>query len=283
MSSSPSGATAAGGPEAGRALAAGIRTMGVHDLPACADVFYTALDRLSEVRHEAPVPRNEASVLRLYARLVASHPAGSAVAEFDGRIIGFGIAVEREGSWFLGFLFVEPAWQAEGVGRRILERILPASGVDAWLAGGGSLATCAEAIQLTSTGLYTSLGMRPRDPIYMLVGTPRSEMLGPLSPSIEGLPFELLESTSGAAWLDDELAPLDLAAVGHRRPIDHRDDRTEGRQGVLFRDRGDGRALGYGYVQPSGRIGPAYVIEPELLEGIIGDLIGRVRPAGAWQ
>ena len=165
----------------------------------------------------------------------------------------------------------------------MLERILPAVGVDPWLANGGSLATCAEAIQLTSTGLYTSLGMRPRDPVYLLVGTPRVEALRPLPVAVEGVPFERLESTLGAAWLDDVLASLDLAAVGHRRPIDHRDDRAEGRQGVLFRDRGDGRALGYGYVQSSGRVGPAYVIEPALLEGLIGDLIGRVRPAGAWQ
>ena len=186
MSSSPSGATAVGRPEAAGVQSIAVRAMDADDLPACADVFYSALDRLSEDRHEAPAPRNETSMLRLYARLLASHPAGSAVAEADGRIIGFGIAVERERSWFLGFLFVEPAWQAEGIGRRVLERILPASGVDAWLADGGSLATCAEAIQLTSTGLYTSLGMRPRDPIYLLVGTPRPETLRPLPATVEG-------------------------------------------------------------------------------------------------
>ncbi|HEY8198918.1 MAG TPA: GNAT family N-acetyltransferase [Candidatus Limnocylindrales bacterium] len=253
------------------------------DLPACAEVFYDALDALSVERRQAPELRNEASLLRLYARLLASHPAGGAVAELDGRIVGFAIAVERERSWFLGFLFVGPPMQGHGIGRRLLDRILPADGDEAWLTDGGSLATCAEAIQLTSTGLYASLGMRPRDPIYLLVGTPSVEALRPLPPSVEGVPFERLESALGAAWLDDVLASLDLAAIGHRRPVDHRDDRAEGRQGILFRDRGDGRALGYGYVQPSGRIGPAYMVEPELLEGLIGDLIGRVRPAGAWQ
>lgn len=282
MSSGPWGATAAGRPDAGPQVVA-IRTMTLDDLPACADVFYLALDRLSEARHEAPSPRNEASLLRLYARLMTSHPAGSAVAELDGRIIGFGLAVERERSWFLSFLFVEPASQASGIGRRLLARILPASGVDAWLSIGGSLATCAEAIQPIATGLYASLGMRPRDAIYLLVGTPRVEALRRLPPNVESVPFEGLESSLGADWLDEVLAALDLAAVGHRRPIDHRDDRAEGRQGVLFRDRGDGHALGYGYVQPSGRIGPAYVIEPELLEGLIGDLLGRVKPIGAWQ
>jgi GNAT superfamily N-acetyltransferase len=267
-----------GGPEAVR-----VRALITDDLPACAGVFYDALDALSVERHQAPELRNEVSLVRLFARLGASHPAGSAVAELDGRIVGFGIAVERERSWFLGFLFVEPAWQAKGVGRRLLERILPADGVEAWASTGGSLATCAEAIQLTSTGLYTSLGMRPRDPIYLLVGTPNVAALRPLPATVEGVPFERLEAELGAAWLADALATLDLAAIGHRRPIDHRDDRAEGRQGILVRDLAGGDPLGYGYVQPSGRIGPAYMHDPELLEGLIGDLLGRVQPAGAWQ
>lgn len=260
-----------------------IRALTALDLPVCADVFYAALDDLSERRHQAPWPRSDAAMLRLYGRLLASHPAGGAVAELDGHTVGFGIAVERERSWFLGFLFVEPAHQAGGIGRRLLERILPAAGVGAWLADGGVLATCAEAIQPVSTGLYAALEMRPRDPIYLLVGTPRTGALRALPSSVEGQPFEQVEATEGAQWLAETLAPLDLAAVGHRRPIDHRDDRAEGRQGVLFRDRGDGRVLGYGYAQQSGRFGPAYVIEPALLEGVVADLIGRVEPPGSWQ
>jgi GNAT superfamily N-acetyltransferase len=269
---------------AARASAAvATRPLTAGDLPACADVFYAALDDLSERRHEAPWPRNEASLLRLYERLLSSHPAGGAIAHLDGRAVGFGIAVERELTWFLGFLFVTPDLQARGVGRRLLERILPAVGAEAWLAGGGVLATCAEAIQAVSTGLYASLAMRPRDPIYQLVGTLRTDALRRLPPSVEGLPFERLESTEGPAALAETLAPLDLAAVGHRRPVDHRDDRAEGRQGVLFRDRGDGRALGYGYVQPSGRLGPAFVTDADLLEGVVSELVGRVQPPGAWQ
>jgi GNAT superfamily N-acetyltransferase len=260
-----------------------VRPLTVDDLPACADVFYAALDDLSERRHQAPWPRNEAGVLRLYERLLASHPAGGALATIDGQTIGFGIAVEREQYWFLAFLFIEPAHQADGLGRQVLARILPAAGVETWLAEGGVLATCAESIQLVSTGLYASLGMRPRDPIYLLVGTPRPDALHVLPSSVEAVPFEQLEATAGAERLAETLAPLDVAAVGHRRAIDHRDDRAEGRQGILFRDRGDGRAMGYGYVQATGRIGPTYVTEPGLLEGVVADLLGRAQPAGAWQ
>ena len=260
-----------------------LRPLMADDLPACAGVFYAALDKLSEQRREAPWPRNEASMLRLYGRLLASHPPGGAVATDGERVLGFGIAVERDRTWFLAFLFVEPALQGGGIGRLLLERILPASGAAAWLADGGVLATCAESIQPVSTGLYASLGMQPRDPIYQFVGSPRLADLRRLPPSIEGLPFERLETTEGADWLAEVLAPLDLAAVGYRRDTDHRDDRAEGRRGILFRDRGDGRAVGYGYVQASGRLGPAYVTDADLLEGVLSDLIGRLQPAGAWQ
>ncbi len=260
-----------------------VRPLTADDLPACAEVFYSALDDLSERRHQAPWPRNESSMLRLYDRLLASHPPGGAVATDGERVLGFGIAVERERTWFLGFLFVEPGLQAGGIGRQLLERILPPPGAAAWLADGGVLATCAESIQLISTGLYASLGMRPRDTIYQLVGSPRLADLRRLPASVEGVPFERLETTEGADWLAEVLAPLDVAAVGFRRDIDHRDDRAEGRRGILFRDRGDGRAVGYGYVQPSGRLGPAYVTDADLLEGVLSDLIGRLQPAGAWQ
>jgi len=253
------------------------------DLASCVEVFYAALDGLSEGRHEAPSPRNEASMLRLFERLWSSHPSGGAVALLDGDVIGFGIAVERERIWFLGFLFVLPSHQASGLGGRILQAITPAGGTSGWLAQGGVLGTCAEAIQPVSTGLYASLGMRPLEPVYQLVGPLRADTLGRLPPTVEAVPFELVEAADGREALAETLAPLDLAAVGHRRPIDHRDDRAEGRQGILFRDRGDGRALGYGYVQPSGRLGPAFVTDPDLLAGVLSDLVARVRPPGAWQ
>lgn len=260
-----------------------IRPLQADDLSIASAIFDAALDDLSVRRHRAPDPRNAAAIERLFARLRASHPAGSAIAELDGRGVGFGIAVERERSWFLGFLFVDPDHQGIGLGRAILERILPAGGAAPWLASGGVLATCAEAIQPVSTGLYASLGMLPRDPIFVFVGHPDTGTLRSLAASVAGADFERIEADAGADALADILAALDEAAVGHRRTIDHRDDRAEGRRGVLYRDRGDGRALGYGYAQASGRMGPVYAADPSLLEGIVADLVGRFEIPGAWQ
>jgi hypothetical protein len=192
------------------------------------------------------------------------------VAELDERIIGFGLAVERERSWFLSFCSWNPASQASGIGRRLYGADPASVGVDAWLSIGGSLATCAEANQPIATGLYASLGMRPARRHLTCVGTPRVEALRrataergerPVSKdwSRRSVPTGWTRCWPRSTWRQS----------AHRRPIDHRDDRGRGSprassSAIVV----DGHALGYGYVQPSGRIGPAYVIEPELLEGL---------------
>ena len=99
--------------------------------------------------------------------------------------------------------------------------------------------------------------------------------------------FETLEAGGEGRWLRDTLDSLDLGALAHRRPVDHRDDRAEGRVGWLYHVRGGGRtgghAVGYGYVQPSGRVGPVVASDGELLEPIIGHLMSTLEPPGAWQ
>jgi GNAT superfamily N-acetyltransferase len=259
-----------------------IRALALDDLPACADVFYGSLEALLRSRHEEIRPRNEASMLELFRRLVVSHPSGAWVAEEMGSVVAFAIAVERARCWFLSFLFVLPDHQSRGLGRRLLERALPAEGRDAWLAAGGWLGTVAEAIQPVSTALYASLGMLPRTPLYLLTGEVAEAGLPALARHIAAIPFTEAERADPDR-LEAELAAFDHVAVGFARPGDHRDDRVGGRIGLLFRSRADGRAVGYGYVQPSGRIGPVYADDPSDLAAMLGALVGQVRPAGAWQ
>ena len=260
-----------------------LRPIGADDLAACVGVFYTTLEELHARRGDPPWPRNEAGLERLLGRLVASHPGGAWLGEAEGRTVAFGIAVERERLWFLAFLFVEPAFQAGGLGRRVLERIFPAGGPAAWRARGGILATCVEAIQPVATGLYAGYGLVQRLPVHVMTGTPRPGALAALPDDIEAIAFEALEAAGEGDALASALDELDLGAVRHRRPIDHRDDRGEGRRGWLYRDRSGGMALGYGYAQPSGRLGPAMVRDGPLLERVVAHLMTTVEPAGGWQ
>jgi hypothetical protein len=106
--------------------------------------------------------------------------------------------------------------------------------------------------------------------------------LGPIDPGVEAVPFTEAEQVN-ARDLEADLAAFDRAAVGFERAADHRDDRAGGRIGLLFRSRSDGRSVGYGYVQPSGRIGPVYADDPAQLAPMVGVLMEQVRPLGAWQ
>ena len=260
-----------------------LRQIGAADLSACTAVFYAAMEELQDRRGEGRWPRDQAALTRLLRRLVASHPAGAWLAESAGSTVGFGIAVERERLWFLGFLFVDPAFQAVGLGRRLLERTLPAGGPDAWRARGGVLATCVDASQPAATGLYAGYGLMPRVPVHLLTGTARPGALGRLPDALEAAAFETLEAAGQDRVLGDALDELDLGAVGHRRPLDHGDDRGEGRHGWLYRHRRSGAVIGYGYVQPSGRLGPVVVRDGSMLEGVVAHLMTTVRPAGGWQ
>lgn len=88
------------------------------------------------------------------------------VAEDDGRVVAFSAAIVPEDAWFLCSLFVHPAVQARGVGRRLLE-----------LSSGEGFArrqTIADSIQPISNGPYARRGPVPATPILGLEGRPRA-------------------------------------------------------------------------------------------------------------
>lgn len=55
---------------------------------------------------------------------VRHDPAGSFVADRDGKIVGVGVATRRGPLWFLSLLTVAKAAQAQGVGRRLIDATL---------------------------------------------------------------------------------------------------------------------------------------------------------------
>ncbi len=75
---------------------------------------------------------------------------------------------------------------------------------------------------------------------------------------------------------------MDRCTVGWRRRDDHCRFLADGRLLVRYRA-ADGAPLGYGYAHSSGRLGPVAAREETLLAPILGDLVGRVEPRGAWR
>jgi hypothetical protein len=185
------------------------------------------------------------------------------VADDRGRVVAFGVVMVREGDAFLSFLFVLPPWQGRGLGRAIVSACLDGAGTTV------RLATCAEADQPVSTGLYASLGLTPREPVYLLRGTLDEEAL-------PRLPAALLARPIGAdaLSLSGAIGELDLRLLGYRRPTDHAFWAAGGRVGWLFE--GDAGPLGYGYAHPSGRIGPVAAEDPGWLPAMLGHLVRSV-------
>jgi GNAT superfamily N-acetyltransferase len=253
------------------------------DLAACGAIWRHALNDYMGRLNLPEIPDDLAAILRLHHHLLATDPEGFLVAEQplgDGgaRVVGFASAVRRGAVWFLSMLFVLPESQAVGIGRGLLGRLLPP-------AGSAALATCTDAAQPISNGLYASLGMVPRMPLLRLVGlADRPDELPRLPEGIRVIPFDEIDGAgdriSGAA-LDDEIASLDRDAAGFEHPVDHAWVREDGRMGNLYLGP-DGGPVGYGYASAAGRVGPIAVRDPALLGPVIGHVVTAVRPRGVF-
>ncbi len=69
-------------------------------------------------------PPNDAQIEAIsagHARFVQRDGPGAWVATSDGQVVGVAEAVRRDSFWGLSMLFIHPAFQSRGVGRRLLE------------------------------------------------------------------------------------------------------------------------------------------------------------------
>jgi GNAT superfamily N-acetyltransferase len=261
-----------------------LRAARADELPACADVWRAGLDDYGPRVGRLPMIAAPGPLETLLAHLRGTDPDRFLVAvrpEVDGaeRVVAFASAIRRDQVWFLGMLFVHPDEQARGLGRALLEAVLPAAGDPA------TLATCTDAAQPISSALYARYGLVPRMPVLELVGRPNETGPPALPGGVRAAPFELLAAGPadgpGPLRLAAALDALDRTVLGYAHPQDHAYLGETGRLGHLY-EAGDGRIVGYGYVSPAGRVGPLAVEDAALLPGVLGHLLHVVEPAGAF-
>ena len=246
------------------------------DLPECNRIWREGIDAYLRPMGFPPLSTDNPSLRRLHAHTLATDPSRFVVAERAGRpgrkrVVAFGSAVERGPLWFLSMLFVEPREQARGVGSAILRQILPAR------LDGRVLATCTDSAQPISNGLYASLGIVPRMPLFNLIGRPRNNDAWPAWPG--GLTVHRV--VGHEQWQNEpEVHALDRSILGFVHPQDHAFVLGEPRRCFAYRA-ADGRLAGYGYAGEVGRVGPIAVAAPELLAPVLGHLLAAVEPRGA--
>lgn len=248
-----------------------IRTAGPEDLAACHDLWRDGLNDYLERQGRVGIPKENPGLTRLHAHTMATDPDLFAIAEgADGVPLGFGSAVRRDRLWFLSMLFIRPGVQTSGIGRAILEHLLPGP-AEADLV----LGTAADSGQPISNGLYAAYGIPPRIPLFNLVGrVERPEALEPLPAGIDAAAGE------GAPPEDAEVEALDREVLGFTRPQDHAFLRAEGRTRFVYRD-GAGSLVGYGYTSALGRVSAVTVHTSDLLAPVLGHLLTVIEPRGA--
>jgi GNAT superfamily N-acetyltransferase len=271
------------------------------EIEACAGIWRTAINDYTVHLGQGEIPPELNPIIRLFTHLRTTDPERFIVATVpraidaadvatptpDGaptdppaeRVVAFAAAVSRERVWYLSMLFVLPELQGAGVGRRLLERVLPD---DPRVAR----ATATDSAQPISNALYASHGIVPRMPLLNLSGLPeRPEAFGSLPSGIVPLSFDDLAAGppdgDGHRRLTAAVDALDRKLLGATHPIDHRFLRSESRHGWLYQGP-DGRPLGYGYAGEAGRLGPVAVLDETLLAPILGHLTAAVTPRGAF-
>lgn len=259
-----------------------IRPATADDLPVCAAIWRVSINDYIARLGQPEIPDELGPIMRLYGHLHATDPERFVVAvrpDVAGeRVVGFALAVVRERVWYLSMLFVLPEVQAGGVGRELLERVLPAPGE------GMIRATGTDSAQPISNGLYASCGIVPRMPLLNLAGLPRRpEAFGSLPSGVRAVPFDEIAGNGSGGHRDlvDAVDRLDREIVGFAHPADHRYLRMESRRGWLYRGP-DGAPLGYGYSSEAGRVGPVAVRDADLLGPVLGHLTSAVVPRGAF-
>jgi GNAT superfamily N-acetyltransferase len=265
-----------------------IRPARPDELEACAGIWRRSINDYLVGLGQPEIPDDLGAVVGLYGHLQSTDPERFVVARrLDGdggdRIVGFASAVVRGGQWLLSMLFVEAEEQGIGLGRTLLERVLPPA------EAGLARATCTDSAQPISNALYSRYGIVPRLPLLDLVGEVRyPERLPDLPDGVVATAFEAIvegsSDGSGHRALAAAVDGLDREVAGFEHPIDHRWIRTSGRRGYLYRDGGGDGApiLGYGYGSDVGRIGPVAVRDPALLGPVLGHLLRSFEPRGAF-
>jgi GNAT superfamily N-acetyltransferase len=205
---------------------ANIRPANEEDLVKTWDVWREA--EVAVADGDQPPPARGEGALALHRHEMES--GEMVVAEAGGRVAGFAAAITRGPVRFLSELYVRPDVQSGGIGKALLERVLPR--------GAAPVSATLSSDDERALSLYVRHGMQPQWPFFYL----KAESAG--LKSLSGSKIEIVEAEPG----DPGLLKWDRGICGRERPQDHA-YWVKAVDAIPVWFRRDGHTAGYGYFQ----------------------------------
>ena len=141
-----------------------IRLMKPEDVETCGRICYEAFKDISERHNFRPDFPNAQAGIDLLRMLAESPHSFSVVAERDGEVIGSNHLVEYDAIRAVGPITIDPAAQAKGVGRMLMEAVIERG------KGAAGIRLVQDAFNTASLSLYASLGFDVKEPLALMEG-----------------------------------------------------------------------------------------------------------------
>jgi len=151
-----------------------IRPMKPEDVETWGRICYEAFRGISERHGFRPDFATPEAGIDLLHMLAESPHSFSVVAERDGEVIGSNHLVEYDAIRAVGPITIDPAAQAKGVGRMLMEAVIERG------KGTAGIRLVQGAFNTTSLSLYASLGFDVKEPLALM----ECELKGDLQPIV---------------------------------------------------------------------------------------------------
>lgn len=151
-----------------------IRPMKAEDVETCGRICYEAFKHISESHNFRPDFPTAQAGIDLMQMLFAGADTFSVVAERDDEVIGSNHLAEYDAIRAVGPITVDPAAQAKGAGRMLMEAVIERG------KGSAGIRLVQDAFNRASLSLYASLGFDVKEPLVLIEG----ELKGDLPPGV---------------------------------------------------------------------------------------------------
>ena len=149
-----------------------LRPLRTADTDRAAEIIFEAFGGIAK-QHNFPPDMPVMDIPRGLLGAFTTHPSVFAVAaEVDGKLVGLNFLDCRTPVGGVGPICVDPATQAKGVGRRLMQAVID----EGKRRGLGSVRLCQDAFNTCSMSLYASLGFGATEPLALVRGTPKDQL-----------------------------------------------------------------------------------------------------------